>query len=135
MTEDKKFFTKAELLTGKDTPLDIEVPELGGFITIKPLTAKQWNMVTARKLKGIKQDVTPARAKSGLISVEVAATLENEFAGNAMLISFAMAGEKWTEEEASRLPEDVFKALVAAIESNIGLTAQKKEEIDSFREE
>lgn len=135
MTDTNKFFTKAELLANKSTTIDIDVPEIGGSVKIRPLTAKEWNMVTARKLRGIKQDVTPARAKAGLMSVDISSTVENEFAGNVLLISYAMAGEKWTEQDAEALPENVFKGLVREIEKAVGLNDKKKAEIDTFRKD
>lgn len=126
------FLTKAELLAGKNTTVDIALPSrAGAFVKIRPLTAEEVNRVNVRKLKGIKQEIgTRSR-----ISVDMVDTNENEFAGKVLMVTLAMVGEPWTESDVKSLPAGDFAAIVKGIETASGLTKQKQADIEAFRKE
>lgn len=131
---DNQIFLKADLLAGKDRVYEIDIPEIGGTVKLRRLTAKEQVLVAARKLKGVTQEVDPAKARNiGKISVDVGNSISNEFAGSVLMITYGMAGEKWTEEDAQALPDATFKALVREIEKLATLTDKQREEIGNFR--
>lgn len=131
---DTQIFCKADLLAGKDQVYEIDIPEIGGTVKLRKLTAKEQVLVAARKLKGVMQEVDPGKARNtGKISVDIGTTISNEFAGATLMITYGMAGEKWTEEDAQALPDTTFKALAREIERLSTLTDKQREKISNFR--
>ena len=129
---DIKFLTKAELLAGKNAVIDVPLPSREGVaVKIRPLTAEEVNRVNVRKLKGIKQEI----GDRNRISVDMATTNENEFAGKVLMVTLAMVGEPWTDADVRSLPMADFVAIVNGIETASGITKKKQTDIETFRQE
>ena len=126
---DTKFLTKAELLAGKDTTVDVPLPtRCGACVKIRPLTSGEYNQVVAKKLKGIKQNLGGGRR-----DVDLGDTSQAEFDGNVLLITMAMVGEPWTESDVKALPQADFLAILKGILIATGISKEKQEEIAEFR--
>ena len=101
--------TKAMVLGGPRNTVDVEVPELGGTLTIRPLTSHEYAVFQQKLMKSIKisgeKNITKlAQGVADLREVNLGDFLFHKTEASIYAVSRGIVDEVWTEEDVGKLP-------------------------------
>lgn len=146
MAESKKV-SKAEILSGKDYEQTVYFEELGGEVTLRPLTEKQYGQVTAIKSAATKlvggavydehgNVDQQASTEQMQVEVDIGRSQELELEADATAVAYSMTtdGEKWNVDEVlSMRPIGIVKKIAAAVYELSGVTKGRVDTAKPFR--
>lgn len=137
-----KRITKADVLQGKSKVVEVEVPELGGSIFIRPLTDGEYSQIQALTLQQLKLDgkasLEELRShKIDLSSLDMAKMVEGQKRAERMTVAFAIVPaegeEPWTEEDVAALPAGVPERIAKKVYEITGIGNAVTQAVSSFR--
>lgn len=149
---DPKRLTRQDILSGRRKEYAYYVEELGGELTLHPLTDGQWAQITAMKSAGGKMAGKPvigargeldAAASSANMRVEIdlATSVTNEYEAACLAVAYSLSdtsvgGETWTVADVKRMePAGVVKKIAAKVYAISGISKAVVEWAESFRED
>lgn len=129
--------TKEQLLAGKEYTEQMEIPDLGGTVTIRPLTAREWNKISNSLLKGMEVPAGGGLDKNRLrqVKINVESVMENTFEAKTMVVSKGMVSPELTPDEVGSLKPGIIEQINKRIRQISGIDEEVSEQLDSFRAE
>ena len=142
--------TKEMILKGTNARDVIEIEEIGGAVTIRPLCDSELAEVRSVALRGLSPDVVrqlpkmQAMAKAGkeiddigMGGDDLMQAQENDARGNLIAAAYGLScdGEKWKPEEVGNLPPGVPEKIAKAVFKVTGATKGGAVEAKKFRDD
>lgn len=138
--------SKADLLNGKDSIKEFEFPELGGSISLRPLTDGEFQEVQAVKVSGGKLEGAPvvkngeidpvATQKAIRVQMDLGETQKKEFEGDCLAVAYSLShsGETWTPDEVRNLkPIGIVTRIAEKVYEISGIKEGIVEDVKNFR--
>ena len=131
--------TKEMVLGGTKHTVDVEVPELGGSITIRPLTWSEYGKFQQILMKSIvisgEKNITKlAQGVADLREVNLGNFLLHQTEASIYAVSKAIVDkEPWTEEDVGRLPSKAVDFLANKVLEITGIAPGIGESVKKFR--
>jgi len=130
--------TKAMVLGGTQHTEEVEVPELGGSMTVRPLTAHEYavfqqKLMRSIRISGEKSITKLAQGVADLREVNLGDFLLHKTEASIYAVSRGIVDdEPWTEEDAGKLPKVVIDKLTDRILEITGVGPSMGEKIKNF---
>ena len=146
MTTEMRKLTRADLLQGTRATKNIPLEELGGFITIRPLTDGEWAKVQQMKAAGGMQ--IQAKPKAGTTGTKLELDRESlvmninpedmtrqNYEADCQAVAYAIVDDKpWSVSEVRQLsPPGIVARLAQEVYALSGVTAEAAAQAAQFR--
>lgn len=128
--------TRDQLLQGKDLVEEFEVADLGGTVTIRPLTSREWMNLSGARAKELERtEAIKKLPRSNEVKVDTQAIMDINFAFKCDLVALALVDPKLTKEDIGEMKISVVDAINTRIRIISGIDKETQEEIVKFRGE
>jgi len=131
--------TKEMVLGGIQHTVDVEIPELGGTITVRSLTSHEYavfqqKLMRSIKISGEKSITKLAKGIADLKEVNLGDFLLHQTEAQIYAVSKGIVnGEAWSEEDVGKLSKPVIDKLADKILEITGVTPGAGEAVKKFR--
>jgi len=131
-----ELITKEQLLQGAEYREQMEIPELGMAVEIRPLTAREWMNLSDIRVKDLqkREGVKKSRNQKEVI-LDLIAIQESNFLMKCELVSLGMTNPSLSPDEVSGLKVSILDKINSRIRIISGIDEEAKQEIVSFRDE
>lgn len=131
-----ELITKEQLLQGAEYREQMEIPELGMAVEIRPVTAREWMNLNDIRVKDLqkREGVKKSRNQKEVI-LDLIAIQESNFLMKCELVSLGMTNPSLSPDEVSGLKVSILDKINSRIRIISGIDEEAKQEIVSFRDE
>lgn len=138
-TTNKKL-TKADLLKGKDATKDIWFEELGGEISLRPLSSAEWSEVQAIQISkisiaGKSADLKNKDTSKMDVNIPMHELTRSQFEANVYAVKCSLGKEWSTEEVQSLKPAGIVDIIAAKVYEISGVNPAEITEMKDFRKD
>jgi len=131
-----ELITKEQLLQGAEYREQMEIPELGMAVEIRPLTAREWMNLSDIRVRDLqKRGGVKKSRRDTEVTLDLIAIQESNFLMKCELVSMGMMNPSLSPDEVSKLKVSVLDQINARIRIISGIDEEAKAEAVSFRGE